>query len=153
MPNGKAHAVIGIGTGAVGSLCVMHKNLTGLEMTVVAAGGAVGGYLGAKLPDILEPATNPNHRQFGHSFVFNGTMTVAGYAGAKTLDFQIKAWTEQIKHKISETQDPTTRLIWAALLFLVLFSGGFVVGLFAGYLSHVAADSMTPASIPVLGSI
>ena len=32
--------------------------------------GAFGGFAASTLPDILEPATNPNHRKFFHSLTF-----------------------------------------------------------------------------------
>lgn len=32
--------------------------------------GAIGGLVTSTLPDILEPATNPNHRAFFHSIAF-----------------------------------------------------------------------------------
>ena len=36
--------------------------------------GAIGGFAASTLPDILEPATNPNHRKFFHSLTFAGLM-------------------------------------------------------------------------------
>lgn len=39
-----------------------------------AAAGWIGGHCLGTLPDILEPATSPNHRQFFHSLVFAGIL-------------------------------------------------------------------------------
>ncbi len=41
--------------------------------------GAIGGLVAATLPDILEPATNPNHRKFFHSLTFTGLMLYSNY--------------------------------------------------------------------------
>lgn len=46
-----------------------------LELGFFTAGGAV---IGA-LPDILEPATNPNHRDFFHSVVFGGAVLYGAF--------------------------------------------------------------------------
>lgn len=151
MPNGKAHAIIGATTGAVGSLLFLHEGLNGWEMAVLGAGGATGGYLGAKLPDVFEPAVSPFHRKFAHSIVLNGSVATAEYVGAIKLNHHFNNLVNQIKQNINEAQDQPTKYMWSVLLFFILFCAGFVVGIAAGYLSHIVADSFTPASIPMLG--
>ena len=39
-----------------------------------AAAGCIGGYCFATLPDVVEPATSPHHRQFFHSLLFAGIL-------------------------------------------------------------------------------
>ncbi|UCF45076.1 MAG: metal-dependent hydrolase [Candidatus Bathyarchaeota archaeon] len=60
------HAIIGAGVGFGGYL--IFKNLKNeplsLEGSILSL---IGGAFFGLLPDILEPATNPNHRSFFHS--------------------------------------------------------------------------------------
>jgi len=90
-----------------------------------AAIGCFGGYCFATLPDIVEPATSPNHRQFFHSVVFAG---VLGYAL-----YRLHCW---------QPETPKQR-VWR------------VVGLIAGgaYLVHLALDATTKRSLPLLGRL
>lgn len=77
------------------------------------------------LPDKLEPAVNPNHRQFFHSLFFAG---VVGYG-------TYKAW----------QWEPTDD--WQKLARWVLLIGG------AAYLTHLALDFTTTKSLPVFGKV
>jgi len=74
MANGKTHlvvgALVGVALDGMWQCWQMKRNpdrkFDWLEMAgACAAGGIVG-----ILPDILEPATSPNHRGFFHSFAF-----------------------------------------------------------------------------------
>lgn len=92
-----------------------HAPLTG---SVVAA-------ICTNIPDILEPAVNPHHRQFFHSLAFAG---MVGYGMYKTYE-----WNPETEF------DKFTR-------FCILVAG-------AGILIHLAMDSNTPRSLPLLGKI
>lgn len=68
MASGKQHALIGAGVAVAGWLayCKLAKRPLELGELLLAAGvGAIGGLV----PDLLEPALHPNHRQFFHSYV------------------------------------------------------------------------------------
>jgi len=47
-------------------------------LVVTGLSGSVGA-LSATVPDLLEPATNPNHRAFFHSWGFSGTLGYGAY--------------------------------------------------------------------------
>jgi len=69
MPNRNTHAIIGaISSGLTYAVECNRKNQNPKpeEMLQAAAGGAITGIV----PDVLEPATNPNHREFFHSILF-----------------------------------------------------------------------------------
>lgn len=85
------------------------------------AAGALG-MLCTNLPDILEPATSPNHRKVFHSV----TCAVVIAVGMK------KAWDW-------EPEDD----LWRVTRFLVLVAG-------AGYLVHLALDATTKRSLPLI---
>lgn len=80
-----------------------------------------GGIVGAKLPDILEPAIHSHHRAFFHSLVMAGGI----------------AWAiQKILSRSRET--PGQRLFRAAVL-----------GIAVGYVSHLALDALTPRGLPI----
>jgi inner membrane protein len=77
------------------------------------------------LPDKLEPAIHPNHRQFFHSLLVAGVIGYATY----------KAW------QWEPTEDWHKPVRWALLI------GG------AAYLTHLALDFTTAKSLPVIGKL
>ena len=88
MANFKTHFLVGAATGAVANL-VKQASQKALDpgrefswyelLAWSAAGGAI-----ASIPDLLEPATSPNHRGFFHSIAF-GALAIFALKG-KHLD-------------------------------------------------------------------
>ena len=76
----------------------------------------------ASLPDLIEPATSPNHRKFFHSVTF--AVAVAG-----TM-YQLYQW---------DAQTDGERLLRG----LLLLAGG-------AYLIHLAMDATTRKSLPLI---
>lgn len=83
----------------------------------------LAGAIATGLPDILEPASHPNHRQFFHGLAFAGCVGYGTY----------KAW----------QWEPTEG--WQKLLRWGMLIGG------TAYLTHLAMDFTTRKSLPVLG--
>jgi|SRR5579863_293195 len=78
MANAKEHAMIGAGVGALGWFLyckVVDRPIKFGEL--VAAGGV--GMVGRLLPDLLEPALHPNHRQFFHSLAASALLVKANH--------------------------------------------------------------------------
>lgn len=111
----------------VGGLSGLSVVLAGQgEQTPINTLMAIGtGVAFAKLPDILEPATNPHHRQFFHSFV---VLAAIGFGVKKAYNWK--------------PQDRSGEF-WRAL---ALCAG-------IGYLSHLLLDGFTPRSLPLIGKI
>lgn len=66
MPSRKAHAWLG----AVGSVAtyILECNRRGQQPQIEEVlASAIGGGVTGIAPDVVEPATNPNHREFFHS--------------------------------------------------------------------------------------
>lgn len=72
--NGPAHQLVaGFATGV---FLVERERQAGLQTAQPLLAGTAAAFL-TKLPDILEPATSPNHRQFFHSLAFAGLLCLA----------------------------------------------------------------------------
>jgi inner membrane protein len=77
------------------------------------------------LPDVLEPALHPNHRQFFHSLLFA--------SGVGFVLYKLYQW---------EPESEGGKLVRAAALV-----GG------CAYLVHLAMDAFTPKSLPLVGKL
>lgn len=75
------------------------------------------------MPDLLEPAVNPNHRQFFHSIVFAFLVGV--------LMRELYRW------------QPETEVGQIGRRLLLLAAGTYLV--------HLAMDSTTSKSLPLIG--
>lgn len=96
--------------------------LTDEERVPHAAIGCIGGYLFATLPDLLEPAANPHHRQFFHSWAFAGLVVYGVY---RLYQWEPEAAAEKVCRVL-----------------------GVIAG--AAYLTHLALDATTKRSLPVV---
>ena len=120
MANGITHKFVGGLTGLGVVIGEQDKEQPINPLLAIGTGAAF-----AKLPDILEPATNPHHRQFCHSLV---VLTIIGYGVKKVYDWK-----------------PEDRAgeFWRAV---ALCAG-------VGYISHLVLDASTPRSLPVIGKL
>lgn len=136
MSNRSEHLVVGAAAGGMAAFfaALARKRTPGLGEVI---GGTLGGTFDARLPDILEPATHPNHRRFAQSVVF--TATGATRPGLAALD-----WQEKCATQATGATDPFAR-------FLNELAGGIGSGSVAGYVSHIGMDATTPKGIPLLG--
>lgn len=71
MPGRQTHVAVGILAGG-GFAAYRAREQEQLSTFLEAVGGAIGGYIGGRLPDIIEPALWPGHRQFVHSVAAGG---------------------------------------------------------------------------------
>jgi len=87
-------------------------------------GGGASALL-ATLPDFVEPAVQPNHRQFFHSIAF---VSVVGYGIYRAYHWKPDTPAEQF------------------LRYTILLGG-------SAYLLHLAADMCTAKSLPMFGKL
>jgi inner membrane protein len=90
-----------------------------------AVAGCVGGYCLGTLPDLIEPATSPHHRQFFHSMIF---AVVVGYGLYKAYKWE------------PETREGK-------------FVRGLCLVAGSAYLVHLALDATTKRSLPLVGRL
>lgn len=116
--NSETHAISGGAAAGLFYVLDSLRNNKKIELDQLVGSILIGA--GSSLaPDIIEPATNPNHRSFFHSVAISGVP--AGYLKYST-----------------ENPDLTNKTRWITNAISI------------GYLSHLALDSMTPKSIPII---
>jgi len=121
MSSGAAHRIGStLIVGAVAAVFDYKQNGKLTWKTPAAAGLA---WATASLPDLIEPAISPHHRQFFHSVAFASLLI----DGMRHL------------HKWEGKNDGD----------LLLKDALMVIG--SSYLSHLAMDSTTPRGLPILG--
>lgn len=121
MSNGPTHQLTA--AALVGVVCI-HAERDKQNMSARPVVGAVLAAKFTKLPDILEPAIHPNHRQFFHSVAFASLLGVAGY--------KIYKW---------NPDNPFDEAIRFALMVAV-----------GAYGIHLLLDASTPKSLPLIGA-
>ena len=159
MPGKRTHQLVGAGAG-VTFAAFEAKNQPDQYFWVEAIGGFLGGYVAGTLPDVLEPAICSWHRGVFHSATADSAVLYAHTILAQWAqmcrqngdqcsmvpqiqDVRTGAW-------FPLTQPPLQQIcaILGGLLWRVL--AGFLNGLAAGYVSHLALDATTPRGIPLL---
>jgi membrane-bound metal-dependent hydrolase YbcI (DUF457 family) len=120
-----------------------------LNRVLEIIGGALGGSLGARLPDYLEPATSSWHRGPAHSWVAIGISTRSMREMRKCSHYcrQRAAYYLALR---SANCSSILALLYALIEAFWRAASGFLSGLAAGYISHLALDAFTPRGIPLL---
>lgn len=122
MANGKTHRVAA-GVTVGGALALADAQAGKLTLRPIVGAGLAA--LLTNLPDRLEPATYPNHRQFFHS--------VACAAGVATCGYLLYRW--------QPTEDWKKAVRFALLVAC------------AAYGVHLVLDATTPKSLPLFGKL
>lgn len=147
MPNCRTHTLVGAAAGA--GLAAYHARHEAPEHQLLEiAGGVLGGDWGGRLPDILEPATSPCHRDLAHSCL------ALFAAGALTLEEWRRSCRERAEDYGRRRTDPAltsgARLLYTILELFWRFVAGVLTGLQAGYASHLVLDGCTPSGLPLV---
>ena len=123
MSNGREHAAAAAAVVGIGYAYLEYKRHGRITLRPFLAAGVAA--IATSLPDVLEPAVHPHHRQFFHSVALAGLL---GHAMQLTYE-----WTP---HTDGD------RLLKEAIL---------VVG--TAYGIHLVKDAGTPRSLPWLGRL
>ena len=118
--NGPTHRLV---ASAAACAYLAHQESKDGPLTAAPLVGGAAAALLTGLPDILEPATSPNHRAFFHSLTFAALLGV----GMKKLhDWEPETEAQRLLRKLA-----------------------MVAG--AAYLIHLALDFTTRKSLPLVG--
>jgi hypothetical protein len=167
MPGKKTHSYVGL-TAGVGYAAFQAKEQGSVNLFIEAAGGALGGWCGGQLPDVIEPGTHSWHRSFAHSGVVGTGIVTKGRSKLNLCQDQFRKQADACRLKrdslkmvphpsqpnlfIPAPSDQWEHLCLTIQELLLRFAAGFVNGLAAGYVSHLVLDAGTPRSIPLLVS-
>lgn len=164
MADRKTHRRAGRVSGAVYA-AHRAKSQNGGNLVIEAAGGALGGDVGALVADFLEPGVSSWHRGTAHSCAAGGAILSLGevLAGAETFCRQKAELKAEERKTLQTTPDPQQPNLFLAVpnsslaqLWLSICEifwralAGFANGLAAGYISHLVLDAGTSRSIPLL---
>ena len=159
MPGRKTHQLVGA-TAGVAFAAVETKHQPSQHMCIEMIGGGFGGYAAGMLPDWLEPAICSWHRGICHSAtagaaVLYARATLAQWAQIcrqnadrcrmvpQVEDVHTGGWLPLPQTPLQQFCGQLGELFWR-------FLAGFLNGLAAGYISHLALDAATPRGIPLL---
>ena len=149
MPNRKEHLDLGgLSGGCAAGYGARDQEL--LAMLAEIFGGYLLGRVGAKLPDVIDPPTCPNHRSIGHGVIPNGIAFSNLHEFAVELRRDVRKWAAEAKQRARQTEDPVEQLIEYGLYLLLHMVAGAIAGLPAGHISHLLADSVTKKSLPLI---
>jgi len=149
MPNRQVHVKVGVFSGC-GLAAYRSREQDLLKMFLETIGGGFGGYIGSKLPDIIEPASWPGHRQFAHSVTAGGSIAC--------LYGLLERWEKYFRSQAKYYGDKKSEecVCWFQKFLYVIFEvlscilAGSLGGLGAGYISHLVLDGRTAKGLPVI---
>lgn len=117
-----------------------------------ALGGALVGAVGSRIPDLLEPATSPHHRQMFHSVGAAAVVAASTYAAEREYAPWLRTQAAEYERRSAVATNELSAFGWWLLSVLCRIGAGAISGLGGGYVSHLGCDATTPMSIPLLGA-
>lgn len=137
-----------MGSGLAAASVLMPKGDLGGSAAELL-GALLGGYIGGRAADILDPPLTPNHRAVAHGGLAVAGLVKLARAGlvsscrdnasscqARSLEFG--------RSEAEKEQDRSHELLWR-------FAAGLLIGVIAGYSSHLLLDAGTKRGLPLLG--
>jgi len=149
MPGKKKHSIFGAGGGCATAF-YLARGQDVFSIAVESGGGFVGGYIGGRLPDWVEPALHPGHRSVAHAVIpAGGTLS---WMGSKLLSTQmlLREHANRCRSRRKTANDDIESFLWWLAEVALRFMAGAVAGLVVGYTTHLVLDSVTPRGLPIL---
>lgn len=150
MSDGLMHRRVGFVAGGATAWCAASGQPTHLRV-VEAIGGALAGIVGAVAPDRIDPATSPRHRSLGHGLLPIGAAGFWAIRNLKRWQDWLRAQAQRFQQELDVERDGGRQVLLLLAVVACTLAAGAVAGFIGGYLSHVALDALTPASLPVIG--
>lgn len=148
--NRDAHEIAGKFLGVVGTVISSdpYENQNIFHQVV---GSYIGGKLGALLPDLIDPPTNPNHRSLGHGFIPT-TICLALLSKKISPKWELY-WLQQaesFRQLHQSSTNPFQKFVNWCLIHICHTLVWVCKGMIWGYTSHLALDSVTPKGLPAV---
>ena len=150
MPCRRTHQILGA-TSATGVALATSDGLPDPGRLVYCLGALAGGSIGGIAPDVLEPAIHGHHRDFFHSLSVAGLVSAGAAGGAAGAGPDLRARAAELRaaRLVLSADDPrrTSLALREYAIYLLL---GLAIGFAVGYVTHIAADLVTPRGVPVV---
>jgi hypothetical protein len=134
MSNRRTHEVVGTLAGA-GYAIARAPQQRPVEWALEVLGGALGGYVGGRLPDVLDPPSHPGHRSIAHGAVPVGALGGAWHGNLDAWQHWLREQSGRHSGLGARTPDALARLFHALMTFLYQLAASAAAGLAGGYLS------------------
>lgn len=150
MSNKETHAIVGALAGG-GFAAYRAREQKPLNMLLEAIGGSISGHIGGRLPDIIEPASWPGHRQLAHSAITGGAIAFSVYELLGGWENWCRSKAELYnQRRTTEGANVLKDILFTLLEIILRVAAGFLSGLGTSYLSHLALDWRTSAGYQFL---
>lgn len=138
--------------GALASGCMatyLNKNDPSPDFLTDALSIFIGGWIGSKLPDIIDPPTSPRHRSIGHGMIQSSLLTRKALSIIPV--FRKACFDASAEYEVKASKETGIwNLFYRLISFVFKFMAGLAPGILAGYVSHLALDFSTPMCLPLL---
>lgn len=155
MPNRQRHVEIGLVIALVVIVVLVAIDDERRRFVLEHVGAGLSALAGSVAPDVLEPATTPNHRKLFHSVVaLAGTGAAALDPSDRLLQWRERLWSAAESARRQRVSLPRGHSRRANLWFKECayhMAAGASIGFPVGYGAHLIADSDTPDGLPTLG--
>ena len=149
MAKKSAHDLGGMASGAV-IAALLAGAQPSEHVALEVAGGALGGWLGSRLPDLLDPPTTPNHRSAGHGAL--SAIAIGRSVGDRVKEIQrhLRVTADDLASVRATLETDLQRFFNLILEWICRLLAGAAAGVASGYASHLVLDMTTPRGLPLL---
>jgi len=132
--------------------CLTKGTLPPGQAVLETIGAAWGGHVGSRIPDTVNPPVGFNHWGFAHSYTAGaGTIAVSAPNVWQVRDQLRQAGNDLLAMSYEYGDTPLLQLLAALGAAFMHLMAGFVVGLPAGYVSHLVLDQLVcKGNLPVV---
>lgn len=149
MPNRDEHFKLGVMAGP--SYSLISASVTGKQPSPgELLGASISSAFSSHLPDLLEPATHPNHRSTFHSKLFLGVIALFAWPKIEAARWEQLRIAEDCRQNAASSTLLYVQMYWQQEAQRHEIYAGLLGGLIPGYASHLLADAQTPKGLPLI---
>lgn len=150
MPNRYVHVMT---SGTAGALYALSRSAGEPEPARLCEvfGGIVGGFVGGRTPDVLDPPRSARHRGRAHSLAAGASMIKLGRRELDKWQQTCRRWADGFASKAAACAPESPMCIVFALASMACrILAGLIAGFLAGYITHLTLDACPPSCINVV---